>query len=215
MKNYNVSYLQLILTATFIVALMVSNIIVGKQIDFMGMTVPSAVFVFPIIYILSDVFSEVYGYKWSRTTCYLAFCANLFMVIIFALVILAPYPEYFGNQGAFEIVLGNTPKILLASSLGFIAGDFVNDRVFRALKRKYPDSHEKFGFRAIVSSLFGELTDSLIFMPIAFIGILPTEAIIQMFVIQVSFKVLYEIIALPLNKCVVRKVSELEGGRDR
>lgn len=202
----------MILTATFIVALMVSNIIVGKQIDFMGITVPSAVFVFPIIYILSDVFSEVYGYEWSRTTCYLAFCANLFMVVVFSLVIMAPYPEYFGNQSAFEIVLGNTPKILLASSLGFIIGDFVNDRVFRALKRKHPDSHEKFGFRAIVSSLFGELTDSLIFMPIAFIGVLPMEAIIQMFVVQVSFKVLYEIIALPLNKCVVRKVSELEGG---
>lgn len=212
MKNYKVSFLQLILTATFIVALMVSNIIVGKQIDFMGIIVPSAVFVFPIIYILSDVFSEVYGYKWSRTTCYLAFCANLFMVIVFTLVILAPYPEYWGNQGAFEVVLGNTPKILLASSLGFIIGDFVNDRVFRALKRKHPDSHEKFGFRAIVSSFFGEVTDSLIFMPIAFIGVLPMEAIIQMFVVQVSFKVLYEIIALPLNKCVVRKVSELEGG---
>lgn len=212
MKNEKISMLQMLLTVVFVSSLMISNIIVGKQIEVFGMTVPSAVFIFPIIYILSDVFSEVYGYRWSRMTCYLAFCMNLFMVIVFALVIVAPFPEYFGNQSAFEIVLGNTPKILLASSLGFIAGDFVNDRVFRAMKRKHPDSHEKFGFRAIVSSLFGEVTDSLIFMPIAFIGVLPMEAIIQMFVVQVSFKVLYEIIALPLNKCVVRKVSDIEGG---
>lgn len=214
MKNYKVSFLQLMLTVVFVSSLMISNIIVGKQIDIFGMTVPSAVFIFPIIYILSDVFSEVYGYKWSRTTCYIAFCMNLLMVVVFTLVIMAPFPEYFGNQSAYEIVLGNTPKILLASSLGFIAGDFVNDRVFRAMKSKYPDSHEKFGLRAIVSSFFGEITDSLIFMPIAFIGVLPIEAIIQMFVIQVSFKVIYEIIALPLNKRVVRKVSELESGYD-
>lgn len=212
MKNFKVSFLQLVLTVIFVASLMISNIIVGKQIDVLGFTVPSAVFIFPIIYILSDVFSEVYGYKWSRTTCYLAFCMNLLMVVVFTLVIMAPYPEYFGNQSAYEIVLGNTPKILLASSLGFIAGDFVNDRIFRALKRKHPDSHEKFGYRAIVSSLFGEITDSLIFMPIAFIGVLPMEAILQMFVIQVSFKVIYEIIVLPINKCVVKKVSAHERG---
>lgn len=210
MKNYKVSFLQLVLTLTFVVSLLISNIIVGKQIDLFGITIPGAVFVFPIIYILSDVFSEVYGYKWSRITCYLAFCANLFMVIIFTLLILAPFPEYWGNQSAYEIVLGNTPKILLASSLGFIAGDFVNDRVFRAMKRKHPDSHERFGSRAIVSSIFGEITDSLIFMPIAFIGVLPTEAILQMFIVQVSFKIIYEIIVLPFNKRIVRKVSKLE-----
>lgn len=210
MKNHKVSYLQLLLTVFFVVALLVSNITVGKQIDFFGLTIPGAVFVFPVIYILSDVFSEVYGYVWSRRTCYIAFCMNLFMVVVFTLVIMAPFPEYWGNQSAFEVVLGNTPKILLASSLGFIAGDFVNDRIFRALKSKYPDSHEKFGSRAIVSSLFGEITDSLIFMPIAFLGVLPIDAILQMFVIQVSIKVLYEIIALPLNKRVMRKVSELE-----
>ena len=210
MKNYKLSFLQLILTVVFVSSLMISNIIVGKQIEVLGLTIPSAVFIFPIIYILSDVFSEVYGYRWSRTTCYIAFCMNLLMVVVFSLVILAPFPEYFGNQSAYEIVLGNTPKILLASSLGFIAGDFVNDRVFRAMKRKHPDTHEKFGRRAILSSLFGEITDSLIFMPIAFIGVLPLEAIAQMFVIQVSFKVIYEIVALPLNKFVVRKVSKFE-----
>lgn len=210
MKNYKISYLQMILTVVFVVSLLISNIIVGKQIELFGIVIPGAVFVFPIIYILSDVFSEVYGYSWSRKTCYIAFCANLFMVIIFTLVILSPYPEYWGNQSAFEIVLGNTPKILLASSLGFICGDFVNDRIFRYLKTKYPTSHEGFGSRAIISSLFGEITDSLIFMPITFIGVLPFDTVVQMFVVQVSFKVIYEIVMLPLNKRVMYKVSEME-----
>ncbi len=210
-KNKKVSVLQSVLTTFFVVALLVSNIITAKQVLLpFDIVMTGAVFVFPITYILSDVFSEIYGYKWSRLTCYLGFAMNLFMVIVFSLVIETPAPSFWGNQEAFQTVLGNTPKILFASLLAFVVGDFVNDRVFKKFKDKHKDDHKGFGFRAILSSFCGELVDSLIFLPIAFFGQMPIESLIQMTIMQVVIKTGYEIVILPVTTFIVHKVSKFE-----
>lgn len=209
--NKKISKLQVILTVLFVSCLLISNVITAKQVLLpFGITMTGAVFIFPITYILSDLFSEVYGYRWSRFTCYLAFAMNILMVIVFSLVIISPAPEYWTNQEAFQVVLGSTPRILIASLLGFVLGDFVNDRIFKAMKQRYPDTHKGFGTRAILSSLCGELADSLVFMPIAFLGQMPIATLAVMIVTQVSIKLVYEIVILPVTKYLVVKVSKYE-----
>lgn len=206
-----ISVLQFVLTLFFVVCLVVSNIITAKQMLLpFGIVMPAAVIIFPLTYILSDVFSEVYGYKWSRFTCYLGFAANLFAVIVFSIAIATPAPEYWTNQEAFEAVLGNTPRVLFASLLGFVVGDFVNDRVFKTFKDKHPNDHKGFGFRAILSSFCGELVDSMIFLPIAFLGLMPVETLATMMVCQVLIKTGYEVIILPVTHKVVSAVSKFE-----
>ena len=207
----NISELQLYLTLLFVVSLLISNIITAKQVLLpFGIVMTGAVFVFPITYILSDLFSEVYGYRWSRITCYLGFAANLFMVLIFSAVIATPAPDYWLNQEAFQTVLGNTPRVLVASLLAFVLGDFVNDRVFRKMKEKYPNSIKGFGWRAILSSVCGELVDSLVFLPIAFIGQMPLKTLAVMTVMQVLIKTGYEVVILPVTRLVVKKTSAYE-----
>ena len=207
----NISELQLYLTLLFVVSLLISNIITAKQVLLpFGIVMTGAVFVFPITYILSDLFSEVYGYKWSRITCYLGFAANLFMVLIFSAVIATPAPDYWLNQEAFQTVLGNTPRVLVASLLAFVLGDFVNDRVFRKMKEKYPNSIKGFGWRAMLSSVCGELVDSLVFLPIAFIGQMPLKTLAVMTVMQVLIKTGYEVVILPITRLVVKKTSAYE-----
>lgn len=210
-KKRKISELQLVLTVLFVVSLLVSNVITSKQVLLpFGITMTGAVFIFPITYILSDLFSEVYGYRWSRITCYLAFAMNLFMVLIFSAVIATPAPDYWLNQEAFQTVLGNTPRVLVASLLAFVLGDFVNDRVFRKMKEKYPNSIKGFGWRAILSSVCGELVDSLVFLPIAFIGQMPLKTLAVMTVMQVLIKTGYEVIILPITRLVVKKTSAYE-----
>lgn len=210
-KIKNISILQMILTTFFVVSLLVSNVITSKQVLLpFGITMTGAVFIFPITYILSDLFSEVYGYKWSRFSCYLAFIMNVFMVVVFSLVIATPSPSYWTNQQAFETVLGNTPRILFASLLAFILGDLVNDKVFKVFKDKHPEDHKGFSFRAILSSFCGELVDSLIFLPIAFIGQMPISTLLTMTAAQVLIKTGYEILILPITRFVVLKVSKYE-----
>lgn len=211
MKKKKISLLQMILTLLFVVSLLISNIITAKQMLLpFGIVMTGAVVIFPIIYILSDIFSEVYGYKWSRLTCYLAFIFNLFMVIIFTIVIKSPAPDYWLNQSAFEVVLGSTPRILFASLTAFILGDFVNDKIFQKLKSKHKDNHKGFSFRAMLSSLCGELTDSLIFIPLAFIGTMPVKTMVIMGITQVLIKTSYELLILPVTNVIMKKVSKYE-----
>ena len=211
MEKEKISYLQTWLTVLFVTALLISNIITAKQVLLpFGITMTGAVFIFPVTYILSDVFSEVYGYRWSRVTCYMAFAMNLFMVIIFTLVIHTPAPDYWTNQEAFQTVLGNTPRIFGASLLAFAVGDYANDKVFARMKENHPDSMKGFGWRAILSSLAGELVDSLIFLPLAFIGQMPVFTLLQMTVCQVFIKTGYEVIILPLTTLVAGKLTKIE-----
>lgn len=209
-----ISSLQLTLTLVYVVCLLLSNITVFKVVSLpFGFETSGADIIFPIVYILSDVFSEVYGYEWSRKTCWFAFIMNIFMVLVFYLTILMPFPDYFTGQEAYMTVLGNTPRAIIASLLALMFGDWANDIVFKKFKKS--ESHEGFGFRAIVSSLVGELVDSLIVVPILFLGVAPLTSIIMMIVTEVVIKVGYEIVILPITKKVMRKVEEHEQREER
>lgn len=213
LRNEKYSFLQVLLTVISVSCLLISNVITSKQMQFpFGITMTGAIYIFPITYILSDVFSEVYGYRWSRITCYLGFAMNIVMVVAFELAIASPAPSYWGNQEAFVTVLGNAPRVLIASLAAFVIGDFVNDIVFQKMKEKQGNRIKGFGWRAIISSLFGELADSLIFIPIAFLGQMPLATLVQMLVAQVLLKTGYELIILPITTLVVKKVSAYEQG---
>ena len=191
--------------------MVVSNIITAKQVQLpFNIVMTGGIMVFPMTYVLSDVFSECYGYRWSRITCYLAFAMNLLSVVIFTIAINTPAPSFWDGQTAFQTVLGNTPRILCASLMAYIIGDLMNDKVFRAMKSKHQHEMKGFGTRAIVSSLVGEIFDSLIFFPIAFLGQMPIESLIQMGVLEVAIKVGYEVVILPLTTQVAKSVNRYE-----
>lgn len=132
---------------------------------------------------------------------------NLFMVLIFSLAIILPSPEWFQNNDAFKIILGSTPRNCIASLMAYLFGSLVNSKVLVKMKGQ---NNNKFGVRAVVSTLFGELTDSLIFVFIAFVGNLDIQQMITMILTQVIVKTLYEVICLPLTTFVVKKVKKYE-----
>lgn len=212
------SFFQLLLTVVFTVALLLSNIIVNKQISlpFGASTVGSVIF-FPLTYILSDVFSEVYGYRWSRVTCYIAFCMNVLMVLIFEATLRMPYPDSFTGQEAFETVLGSAPRITAASLIAYVIGDFANDRIFARMKKGHSEDNKGFALRAIVSSVVGEFTDCLVFLPLAFAGTLPARTLVSIGLAQVVVKIVLEAVLLPLTSLFARFVRKIESrdGTDR
>lgn len=213
LRQERYSFLQVLLTVISVACLLISNVITSKQVQFpFGITMTGAIFIFPVTYILSDVFSEVYGYRWSRITCYFGFAMNALMVLMFEFVIVTPAPSYWMNQEAFATVLGNSPRVLAASLSAFLVGDFVNDVVFQKMKEKHQGEIKGFGARAILSSLVGELADSLVFVPIGFLGQMPLKSLVQMLVFQVVLKTAYEVIILPVTTLVVKKVDKYERG---
>lgn len=206
-----ISKLQCILTVVSVSFYLASNVITGRQLQLpFGLTSAGGLLIFPTTYILSDVFSEIYGYKWSRFTNWLSFAVQAVVMAIFLTTIRFPAPVWYQNTEAFNAVLGNTPRILLGSFSAFILGDWANDIVFAKMKERHQHELKGFSFRAILSSLVGEIVDSLIFFPIAFYGTTPLTGLMNMMATSVLMKVGYEIIILPITNVVVRKVKKYE-----
>ena len=198
----------LFMAVLFTVCLISSNLFASKIFAIGNITLPGAVIIFPISYILNDCLTEVWGYRKACVVIWMAFAMNLLVVLVGQIVVWLPEASFWDGGEHFNYIFNMAPRVALASLLAFLVGSTIN--AFVMSKKKVKDEGKKFGVRAILSSIAGEFTDSLIFMPIAFFGT-PISVLLKMMVAQVSVKVLYEIIILPVTSAVVKKVKEVEG----
>ena len=197
------------MAVAFTVCLITSNLFATKVFSLgWGVNLPGAVVIFPISYILNDCLSEVWGFRKARLVIWTAFIANLLVVLFGQLGVWLPAASFWDGGEHFDYMFNMAPRVAFASLLAFLAGSTLN--AFVMSKMKVADKGRRFGARAILSSVAGELLDSLIFMPIAFFGT-PVKVLATMMLFQVSFKLLYEILILPLTSYVVRRVKASEG----
>ena len=206
-----VSPLYMILVIVYVACLLISNVTAVKTFSLGPFSLPAAVLLFPIVYIVNDLLAEVYGFKKARMAIYLGFALNLLMVAYFALTIILPAGPFFGAQEAFATILGSTPRMLIASLTAYLIGSTLNAKIMVSMRDA---SKGKGGFalfaRCIVSTLFGELCDSLIFITIAFFGTMPYSQILIMVATQAIFKTVYEMIAFPVTNIAIKKVRKIE-----
>lgn len=192
----------------FTVCLIVSNIVTQKLISIGGIETTAGLIIFPVSYIINDLIAEVWGYRKARLIIWNGFLMNFLVVIIFRLSIWAPGSANFHNQAAFELILGNTERIVAASFIAFLLGSFLN--AFVMSKMKIMQHGRGFSIRAIASTIVGEGADSLVFFTLAFTGIIPVHALIMLIITQTAMKTGYEILALPLTNYLVKWVKKHE-----
>ena len=208
-ESRNVSRLYVILGCLFVTCLLISNMVAGKLITVLGKALPAAVILFPITYIFGDVLTEVYGFKRSRLIIWTGFACNLLMAVIFMLVVALPYPEFWEQQDAYAVVLGMTPRVVVASLVGYFLGEFTNSAVLSKLKLL---TRGKWLFsRTIGSTIVGEGIDTVVFITIAFAGTVSSSVLLSMIAAQYIFKVVYEILVTPLTYLLVGWVKKKEG----
>lgn len=196
-----------ILIGVFIGCLLISNVLAAKTFEVGSIVLPTAVIVFPIVYIVNDMLAEVYGFKKARQVIFLGFAVNLLAVAAYSIAIALPAPEYATEIAeAFSITLSSTGRVLVASFAAYIIGSLVNAYVMDKLKAK---SEKHLMFRCVASTLIGEGLDALIFISIAFYGIMPLSALAVMIVAQATFKTVFEIIVYPITKTVIKKAKTL------
>lgn len=206
----------LILATLFVVCLILANLVEIKTVPLGPLTVTAGLAVFPLSYIINDCIVEVYGFRKARLVIWLGFAMSLLTALILNIAIILPGAPDWDGQEAMEAVYGSVPRILLASFTAFICGSMVNAYVMSRMKRtaaasSHRQSSWRFPLRAIVSTLWGESIDSLIFFPIAFGGIFPWPVIGSLIISQALLKTLYEIIILPVTIAVVRRLKRIEG----
>lgn len=198
-----------LVVAVFITCLITSNIMAVKLVSILGVVLPAAVIIFPISYIFGDILTEVYGYAASRRVIWLGFLCNLLAVIAFQLGGLMTPAVFWQGQPAYEAILGYTPRILGASFLAYLVGEFANS--FVLAKMKIMTKGQWLWTRTIGSTLVGEGLDSLVFISLAFAGTIPVDALMGTVVAQWLFKTGYEIIATPVTYLVVGWLKAREG----
>ena len=197
----------LYMSIIFVCCLLISNILASKILSVgSNFSITAGALVFPISYIINDIFAEVYGYEKTKKVIIFGFIMNLFMSLIFTLAIYLPAPIWYQNSEAFKTILGSTPRVFIASLFAYLLGSLINAKTMVVMKT----NNNKFGVRAILSTIFGELTDSIIFVFIAFIGSLTIKQIFIMIITQVVLKTLYEILCLPITIRVIDKVKKYE-----
>lgn len=206
------------IAAVFVTCLVIANIIAVKLVAVGPLVVPAAIIIFPISYIFGDILTEVYGYARARQVIWLGFACNLLAVVVIWIGGRLPAAPFWNAglydsaaeaQRAYQAILGFTPRLLVASFIAYLAGEFLNSLVLARLKVA---TEGKFlWLRTIASTLVGQLADSLIFIGLAFVGAIPLGALGQLMVTQWLVKSAYEALATPLTYVVVNKLKQVEG----
>ncbi len=225
-------YYDLIMAA-FVTILLCSNLISApKRVVVFDRVFGAGVLFFPISYLFGDILTEVYGYKRSRKVVWAGFGALAFATLVSQVVLrMPPAPNWsqgvaiagghvvpgardspirLDNQLVWETVFGGTWRIVLASMIGFFAGEFVNSYTLAKMKIWTEGRH--LWSRTIGSTVTGELADSLIFYPIAFLG-RPGWSVPEVLAVMTSnylLKVSWEVLATPLTYAVVGFLKRAE-----
>ena len=213
-----------LLMAAFVAVLLGSNLIsAAKQVQVAGLTFGAGVLFFPMSYLFGDVLTEVYGYARSRKVVWAGFGALTFSALMAGVVLALPpaagwefstlttsgEPVTIPRQAAWAVVFGGAWRIALASILGFCVGEFVNS--YTLAKLKIQTRGRLLWTRTIGSTIVGEAADSLVFYPVAFLGIWDTRKVVAVMTANYLLKVAWEILATPLTYRVVAFLKRAEG----
>lgn len=207
-KNIKVPFLLVLLIMIYVSAMIISNMTGGKLTTFMNNTIPSGLYFFPITYIVDDILTEVYGYNMSRRIIWFTFGINILITVGCFIAVQMPASPHWHDQEAFNIVFGQTPKVLIASVLSYFFGEFLNSIILS--KTKVMTLGKNLPFRMLLSTLFGVTVDSLIFCNIVFQGVLPFSIISHMILLQIMFKLGYEVLMLPLSLKLIAYIKNKE-----
>ncbi len=208
-----------VVAVLFCSLLLISNIAATKLIQFgpeatlFGLPVlpiitDGGAFLFPVTYVLGDVVAEVYGMRGARRTILLGFVVSIVASLAFLVVGAAPPAADYANQEAFEAVLGFVPRIVAASLLGYLAGQFLNAWVLVRLKTRTRSG--SLWARLLGSTLVGEAADTVLFCVVAFAGVISGPAMLNYILVGYVYKVAVETLLLPVTYRTIAAVQRLE-----
>jgi uncharacterized integral membrane protein (TIGR00697 family) len=204
-----ISVLLLAVSSLFVACLVASNITAVKVADVGPFRVPAAIVIFPLAYLFGDVLTEVWGYAVARAVIWSGFFANIVVVLFIAAAIAVPADPHYSDQAAYARVLGQTPRLVVASLAAYLAGEFLNAFVLARLKVM---TRGRFLWtRTISSTLVGQGVDSAIFVSVGFAGIQPWSLLLVIIRDLWVLKVAYEVVATPLTYAIVTALKRIEG----
>lgn len=201
-----------VITGLFVCTLVLIPSTASKFIAIGPLNIVGATLIFPLSFIFNDILTEVYGYERARRIIWIGFFAQAFAALMYWLIQIWPPAPFWQNQAAYDIILGQSWRIVLASLSAYFCSEFVNSYILS--KMKYAQGGRRGwsqGWRFAVSTFFGQLVDSIVFMTVAFAGVLTTGQIISTIISIWLFKSAYEVLVIPLSTRFANWVKSREG----
>lgn len=196
--------------AAFVAILICSNLIgAAKPATLFGHTFSAGILFFPLSYVLGDVLTEIYGYARARRVIWAGFAAVIFMAVMSWVVLALPAAEGWEGVEAYRFVFGQTPRIVAASIIAFWVGEFANSFVMARMKVVSQGRH--LWRRTIGSTVVGQGVDSLIFYPVAFLGVWSTGQVVAVVITNYLLKVAWEALLTPVTYAVIGYLKRAEG----
>jgi uncharacterized integral membrane protein (TIGR00697 family) len=195
--------------ALFVTCLLTANTMAAKLIVVGGVVLTAGIVIFPVSYVVGDVLTEVWGYAAARRVIWLGFACNALMVAALWLGGELPAAPFWRGQDAYETIFGQTPRLVLASFLAYLVGEFANAFVLARLK--IATEGRWLWLRTIGSTVVGQGLDSAVFVTLGFAGIVSAAALAHIVAAQWIVKVLYEAAATPLTYAAVAWLKSREG----
>jgi len=205
MRSYNYFYF---IVGLFVAVLIISNTASTKILDLGPFTFDGGTLLFPLAYIFGDILTEVYGYRNSRKVIWTGFASLFIATAVYYVVGLLPPAAEWTGQDAYMQILGIVPRIAVASLIAYFAGEFSNSYILA--KMKLWTKGRFLWMRTIGSTLVGELVDCLLFITIAFFGVLPNSLLIAILISNYVFKVGVEVVFTPITYAIVRFLKKHE-----
>ncbi len=214
LKGRDFEYFDFVMAA-FVAILLLSNVLGAGKVA--NIALPgigdwpfgAGILFFPLSYVIGDVLTEVYGYARARRCIWAGFAGLVFMAMMSWVVVALPPHESWGGQAAYESVFGQVPRIVFASIIAFWCGEFVNSYVLARMK--IWTEGRLLWTRTIGSTVLGQGVDSLLFYPLAFLGVFETETVIKLMITQWVLKVAWEVLLTPVTYAVVGWLKRKEG----
>ena len=196
------------ITGLFTATLLISNTLESKAFTAGPVTLTAGTIIFPLAYLFNDILTEVYGYAAARRVIWTGFAALLLMSLFYQIAVMLPPAPFWDGQAGYAATLGAVPRIAFASIVAYFCGEFVNSYI--VAKMKIASAGGGMAKRFVVSTVAGELLDTIIFMLIAFAGVFPAFELLTIGATVWAAKIAWEIIALPLTLLVVKKLKAAE-----
>jgi uncharacterized integral membrane protein (TIGR00697 family) len=197
-----------ILMLAYCVCILLANWFDPRLVSLFGLITDAGTLIFPIGYLLSDLITEVYGYKKARQAIWLGFVFNVVFLIYGQLVIHLPSPNFPNHNAEFDELLQMDLRVIIGSFCSYLIAEPINSWIIAKLKMKMHGRH--MAIRFIASTMIASLFDSSIFSAIAFSGIMPNKDLINLILTMWLIKIVIEVIGLPVSITLAKKLKQIE-----
>ncbi len=189
MKKTN---LVIVLTAGYLLCQIIADVTALKMVDMFGIYVPAAVFIYALTFTLRDVVHKQLGKQTAVFMVLTAGVVNVLMAAYFMFTVWLKPAPFWGNQEAYNLILGVVPRIVGASILAEMISELLDTEVYHRIKHLAPWK------RVLGSNAISLPIDSLIFVSVAFAGTMPLSALISVMLGQILLKAVITVISIPL-----------------